>query len=40
MLVHGYLKVDLSIVERVLREELKSLEAFAGHVEKYLGALS
>lgn len=36
----GYLKVDLSIVERVLREELKSLDAFAGHVEKYLDALS
>jgi uncharacterized protein YutE (UPF0331/DUF86 family) len=34
--VHGYLKVDLSIVERVLREELKNLEAFARYVETYL----
>lgn len=38
VLVHGYLRVDMSIVERVLREELKNLEAFARHVETYLDA--
>ena len=36
VLVHGYLQVDLGIVERVLKEELQNLEAFASHVEKYL----
>lgn len=40
VLVHGYLKVDLAIVERVLREELKDLEALAAHVEKYVDALT
>jgi uncharacterized protein YutE (UPF0331/DUF86 family) len=33
VLVHGYLQVDLAIVERVLKERLRDLEAFAAHVE-------
>lgn len=36
VLVHGYLQVDLAVVERVLKQELGNLEAFAHHVEKYL----
>jgi len=34
--VHGYLQVDLAVVERVLREELGNLAAFAVHVDKYI----
>jgi len=36
VLVHGYLQVDLAVVERVLREELGNLAAFAVHVDKYI----
>jgi len=36
VLVHGYLQIDLAVVERVLREELDNLETFAVHVEKYI----
>ncbi len=36
VLVHGYLQVDLTVVERVLREELDNLAAFAVHVEKHI----
>jgi uncharacterized protein YutE (UPF0331/DUF86 family) len=39
VLVHGYLKLDLAIVERVLRQELANLEAFAAHVEKYADSI-
>ena len=39
VLVHGYLKVDLAIVERVLRESLSDLEAFAAHVDRYLDTI-
>lgn len=37
--MHGYLKVDLAIVERVLRESLSDLEAFAAHVEQVVGRI-
>lgn len=36
VLVHGYLKVDLAVVETVLREKLQDFEVFAGHVERRL----
>lgn len=36
VLVHGYLQVDLDIVQRVMRESLQDLEDFARHVEAYL----
>lgn len=36
VLVHGYLEVDLAIVEKVLREDLSSLESFAAQVESRL----
>jgi uncharacterized protein YutE (UPF0331/DUF86 family) len=36
VLVHGYLDVDLAIVEQILREGLPQLEAFAASVEAYL----
>jgi uncharacterized protein YutE (UPF0331/DUF86 family) len=36
VLVHGYLQVDLAIVEAVLREKLDDFEAFARQVESYL----
>lgn len=36
ILVHGYLGVDLEILERVLREKLDELEEFAGLVEAWL----
>jgi uncharacterized protein YutE (UPF0331/DUF86 family) len=36
VLVHGYLQVDLAIVERVLNEKLLDLEQFAAYVEAYL----
>ncbi len=38
VLVHGYLELDLAIVERVLKEELATLESFAAQVEAYLAA--
>lgn len=36
ILVHGYLEVDLDVVERVMSEKLRELEDFAGYVEAYL----
>ena len=36
VLVHGYLQVDLDVLERVLREKLTDLEEFAVRVEAYL----
>ena len=36
VLVHGYLQVDLDVLERVLREKLTDLEDFALQVEAYL----
>lgn len=36
VLVHGYLQVDLDVLERVLREKLTELEEFAVRVEAYL----
>lgn len=36
VLVHGYLQVDLAIVEGVLRDRLPEFEAFARYVEEYL----
>jgi len=35
VLVHGYLQVDLDIVELVLKERLHDLETFAGSIETY-----
>lgn len=37
VLVHGYLQVDLSIVEEVLKTKLDELDEFAHRVEGYLG---
>ena len=36
VLVHGYLEVDLGIVERVLKEKLPDFEEFAPCVEAFL----
>lgn len=36
VLVHGYLQVDLDVLERVLRERPADLEEFARCVEEYL----
>lgn len=36
VLVHGYLQVDLSVVEGVLKYKLDKLEEFARRVEAYL----
>lgn len=36
VLVHGYLQVDLQILERVLREKLPDLEEFAKRIDAYL----
>ncbi len=36
VLVHGYLQVDLSVVEEVLKNKLDELEEFARRVEAYL----
>ena len=36
VLVHGYLQVDLNILERILKEQLADLETFAGFVEAHL----
>ena len=36
VLVHGYLQVDLGILERVLRDKLGEMEEFAICVEAYL----
>lgn len=36
VLVHGYLQVDLAIVERVLTEKLSDLQQFAVCVDEYL----
>ena len=37
ILVHGYLQVDLDILEHVLREKLQDLEEFSVCIEAYLG---
>ncbi len=37
VLVHGYLAVDLQVVEQVLRDRLPDFEEFAARVEQYLG---
>jgi len=37
VLVHGYLQVDLEILERVLRDRLPELLEFSDRVEEYLG---
>ena len=39
VLVHGYLQVDLDVLERVLREKLTDLEEFAVRVEAYLALI-
>jgi uncharacterized protein YutE (UPF0331/DUF86 family) len=36
---HGYLQVDLSILERVLKENLRDMEQFAGDVEAYIAQI-
>jgi uncharacterized protein YutE (UPF0331/DUF86 family) len=36
VLVHGYLDVDLAIVENVLRDQLPSLDSFATQVQSHL----
>lgn len=36
VLVHGYLQVDLAIVEKVLTEKLQDFDEFARHVEAHL----
>jgi len=36
VLVHGYLQVDLNVLERVLHERLQDLDEFALRVEAYL----
>lgn len=36
VLVHGYLQVDLAVVEHVLKEKLPEFEAFASHIEAFL----
>ena len=36
VLVHGYLQVDLAVVEQVLTEKLYEFEAFASHIEAFL----
>jgi uncharacterized protein YutE (UPF0331/DUF86 family) len=36
VLVHGYLQVDLDVLERVLREKLQELDEFAVRIEAYL----
>jgi uncharacterized protein YutE (UPF0331/DUF86 family) len=37
VLVHGYLEVDVTRLQRVLAEQLDDFVAFAEHVERYLG---
>ena len=36
VLVHGYLQVDLNVLERVLHDKLQDLDEFALQVEAYL----
>lgn len=36
VLVHGYLEVDLRVVEGVLNQGLQELDLFAGYIEGYL----
>ena len=36
VLVHGYLQVDLGVLERVLHEKLDDLDEFAVRVETYI----
>lgn len=40
VLVHGYLQLDLDIVQRVMTEGLQDLEELASHVEAYLARLA
>lgn len=37
VLVHGYLEVDLSLVQQVLRDKLPDFDAFARSIERHLG---
>ena len=36
VLVHGYLQVDLNVLEQVLREKLQDLDEFASRIEAYV----
>jgi uncharacterized protein YutE (UPF0331/DUF86 family) len=36
VLVHGYLEVDLDLVQRILAEQLGDFAEFAAHVEAHL----
>jgi uncharacterized protein YutE (UPF0331/DUF86 family) len=36
VLVHGYLQVDLDVLEQVLREKLQDLDEFAVRIEAYV----
>ena len=38
VLVHGYLQVDLNVLEQVLREKLQDLDEFASRIEAYVAA--
>jgi uncharacterized protein YutE (UPF0331/DUF86 family) len=38
VLVHGYLQVDLNVVQEVLASGLEELEQFAEHVERYISS--
>lgn len=39
VLVHGYLEVDLMLVQRVLRERLPDFTEFAQSIERYLASV-
>jgi uncharacterized protein YutE (UPF0331/DUF86 family) len=39
VLVHGYLEVDLTLLHRLLNEQLGDFGVFAGAIEEYLGRL-
>lgn len=36
VLVHGYLKVDLPLLHRLLNEKLNDFETFTAHIENYI----
>jgi uncharacterized protein YutE (UPF0331/DUF86 family) len=36
VLVHGYLEVDLGLLQRILSERLRDFREFSDHVERYL----
>ena len=40
VLVHGYLEIDLTLVQRVLRERLPDFTEFALSIERYLASES